>query len=784
MNRHRRMLALLALTCVGSAGILTADAPPAARAVPSPDRPATPGVSPEPMRTEVDPVAADPVVERRTAHPAVLLENSDQLGDDAVWLPGQVMVRATSRAALGALADALEARVVHSGAVDGLGVLVLPEGMDEGAAMARLDGHPDVAGLRRHGLVRASQDATDARAWTAEEPPDFRTLQWHRAAVGTALSRASPRTWVAVLDTGMAFADGVARTAQSGRQVFRAAQTLSNTPLVDPWDFVFETAYPVDEHQHGTHITSLIASAGTVEGMAPGVAILPYRVLDAWSQGTELGLIDALYAAVWADADVVNLSLSFGATYEPSSELLEALGYVDDAGLVMVAAAGNHAGVGSTWPAASPRVISVAASCLDGDGLGPAPYSNRGGDVDLLAPGGCIDRDMNQDGHPDGILGETFVLNQPDRLGWFWFEGTSQAAAITTGVVARLLEAGVPADQMRTVLQAGAVPVDDDLVGFGVGHLSLQGSQSVWSRLGRRSSGVATFGVVLTPWLRDDGGTVSPAARILVVDASGHPAHGVTVTGHFRGTTQATFTCVTDHGSCDVVGEPSDVGDAGWTVTVGAAGRGAVRLPPFRLGLVDPASAELLDATAEHLTGLDGFADGAGPMGWFDPGTDQPGLGTTAPSLTFVGGSGIQTSPFGVILSPDLVETLGTTETELVGSGIQTSPFGLLSITLDSGDTLFGIEGSGIQTSPFGVLPPAPGLPSCIGESTCPETLVLDTGGTVGQVGDSAASHGMGASPAVGLLGASVAAETLGVEPGLAAMMHQAVPLDGGATAP
>jgi hypothetical protein len=28
-------------------------------------------------------------------------------------------------------------------------------------------------------------------------------------------------------------------------------------------------------------------------------------------------------------------------------------------------------------------------------------------------------RDMNADGYPDGILGETILLNQPDKIGYF-----------------------------------------------------------------------------------------------------------------------------------------------------------------------------------------------------------------------------------------------------------------------------------------------------------------------------------------------------------------------------
>jgi hypothetical protein len=463
--------------------------------------------------------------------------------------------------------------------------------------------------------------------------------------------------------------------------------------------------------------------------------------------------------------------------YEPSADLLDALSYVHDAGLVMVAAAGNHASVGSTWPAASPLVISVGASCLAEGGLGVAPYSNVGGDVDVVAPGGCLDRDVNEDGHPDGILGESFALNQPSQLGWYWFEGSSQAAALTTLVVVRLLEDGATPSNVRALLQAGADSLVDNVEGTGAGSVNMRESLKVLNKIDTDLPDVPELSVVLVPWRRSLGTESQPSARILVVDGAGAPVDGVKVYGHFRGTTASAFSCTTDEGVCDVDGEATSEAVAGWTVSVSRVGTDTVRVPPKRAALVDASLSATLDSLASYLSGSEAFQEGEAPVGWYDAVSVVPGMGNSAPSYTFVGGSGIQTSPFGVIASPPLMDMVGTVSTEVVGSGIQTSPFGLTIITLPDGNALYAVEGSGIQTSPFGVVPPVPGNVSCIGTSSCDTSVVLGSGTTVGAVGCTAPSAVVGSSVGLVAMSSSVESESFDDSARTEGTMHDAVPL-------
>ena len=114
-----------------------------------------------------------------------------------------------------------------------------------------------------------------------DEPPanpveSVGDLQWHLEAIQTPVTPvALGRVTVAVLDTGVAY-----RPWEEDGVVYAVPPSLRGVSFVDGVDLVDGDALPLDEHQHGTHITSLIASDGEVMGVAPGVSIMPVRVLD------------------------------------------------------------------------------------------------------------------------------------------------------------------------------------------------------------------------------------------------------------------------------------------------------------------------------------------------------------------------------------------------------------------------------------------------------------------------------------------------------------------------
>jgi serine protease AprX len=241
---------------------------------------------------------------------------------------------------------------------------------------------------------------------------------------------------------------------------------------------------PVDPYGHGTHIAGIIGSSGVAggdtsedsggnggggsssndaqyRGLGAEARLIGLRVLDENGAGETSQVIQAIeFAIAQRDAlgiDVINLSLGHP-IYEPaaSDPLVRAVERAVDAGIVVVASAGNfgynaelgrsgYAGI--TSPGNAPSVITVGAmrgadTAMRGDD-DVAPYSSRGpswydgfAKPDLLAPGHGI--------VSNGPAASTLYADYPSvRAGssLMRLNGTSMATAVTTGVVALMLEA-------------------------------------------------------------------------------------------------------------------------------------------------------------------------------------------------------------------------------------------------------------------------------------------------------------------------------------------------------
>ncbi len=125
-----------------------------------------------------------------------------------------------------------------------------------------------------------------------------------------------------------------------------------------------------DEVGHGTGVASLIAGAADargVVGIAPGVKILPIRVLDRRNEYDSASQV--ALAVRWATdhgADVINLSLGGG---QSAATLSDALSYAADRDVVVVACTGNVSnGRGNrVWhPAREPGAVAVAGMTKQG----------------------------------------------------------------------------------------------------------------------------------------------------------------------------------------------------------------------------------------------------------------------------------------------------------------------------------------------------------------------------------------------------------------------------------
>src|SRR5882672_2267576 len=261
---------------------------------------------------------------------------------------------------------------------------------------------------------------------------------------------------VAVLDTGVAYETDLLR-------MYQQAPVFDGTSFAAGWDFVNNDGYPNDDNGHGTAMATIIAGLGSFSsaaipyvGPAQGVTIMPVKVLDANSQGTEFWLAEGIRYAVQHGAQVINLSLDFARNYVPGAAMRDALATARDANVVVVAASGNT-GRRVLYPAAFPDVISVGAFRLDASrGYAVTGYSGFGEALDLVGPGGVSDQDVNHDGLWDGVLAQAFPRGAPAQISWWLFAGTSPATAHVSAAAAALIGNGVAPDTVRPLLQRTA----------------------------------------------------------------------------------------------------------------------------------------------------------------------------------------------------------------------------------------------------------------------------------------------------------------------------------------
>jgi subtilisin family serine protease len=219
-------------------------------------------------------------------------------------------------------------------------------------------------------------------------------------------------------------------------------------------DFVDGDGGPDDPSGHGTHIAGIIAAtAGNGiggAGVAPAARILAIRVLDADNAGMPANVSAGINAAIAAGADVINLSLNWSMPSAGLAPVTAAVQRAADAGIAVVVASGNDDQPRCEEPFLPQRTLCVGA--VDGD-LRRSAFSSHGSGLGIVAPG----EDMLstwRGGHYTSI------------------SGTSQAAAITSGVAALLVGVGLhgPAviDRLEQTARDIGAPGPDAASGYGL----------------------------------------------------------------------------------------------------------------------------------------------------------------------------------------------------------------------------------------------------------------------------------------------------------------------------
>ncbi|WOV84841.1 S8 family serine peptidase [Sporosarcina jeotgali] len=304
--------------------------------------------------------------------------------------------------------------------------------------------------LEKHPLVKRVEPNVERTVSAVANDPYYRNQWWIPHVKAPSLWNLSSEqirpAVVAVIDSGIdrSIPDFKGRIAPGG------------------YNFVENTSDITDTHGHGTSVSGVIASVLNNQYGITGisgpfdVSILPLKTIRGDGTGTVSMNIQAIDYAIEKHVDVINISQG-GMT--PSQIEKDAIRRAADAGILIVASAGNDAEKGNPimYPAAYDEVLSVASV---NESNKHSAFSTYNEGVDLSAPGERIATN-----HPGGTL--------------IYASGTSFSAPIVAGAAA-MIKTELPSlspGQVTELLTSSSTdlgtPGKDPYYGDGVLNLEL-----------------------------------------------------------------------------------------------------------------------------------------------------------------------------------------------------------------------------------------------------------------------------------------------------------------------
>jgi serine protease len=334
--------------------------------------------------------------------------------------------------------------------------LKIRDGATVAATVRELRARPEVAAAAPNKIARIAAGWIPPDPGKTATPGGWQELQWNFAGP---YGVNAPDAWLNLIDAGRPGGRGVlvavldTGVAYANRGRFRRSPDFSPGDFVPGYDFVDGDRHPNDENGHGTHVAGTIGestgNAVGVTGLAYGARIMPVRVLDQLGSGDSVTISAGIRYAVKRGAKVINLSFEFDSdtTRRDVPDLLAALRYADRHRVLVVGASGNSGLSTLAYPARAPTVVAVGAITEHGC---EADYSNSGGSLDLVAPGGGSDADLVGDAKclPDADPGNDIYQETFDgsvrRFGLPRdYVGTSMAAPHVTATAALVIASGV-----------------------------------------------------------------------------------------------------------------------------------------------------------------------------------------------------------------------------------------------------------------------------------------------------------------------------------------------------
>ncbi len=287
---------------------------------------------------------------------------------------------------------------------------------------------------------------------------------------------------VAVLDSGFMLTNELRKTINGEVRLLRRYDAITN--MEDE---------ALDRHGHGSHVSSIILNRSSSDdpdpkyrSIAPNANVVAVKAFNRHGIGS---YADVIRGMEWIlshkdEYGIRIVNMSFSAPPQSNywdDPLNQAVMRLWQAGIVVVAAAGNTGPEPMTVgvPGNVPYIITVGAMTdnytpEDGSDDLSGLFSSAGPTVEgfvkpeLVAPGGHMtalmrpNRRLRQE-HPEFHDGDKY----------FTMSGTSQAAAVVSGIVALMLQAnpGLTPDEVKCRLMASARPAQDGRRQPGLLHL-------------------------------------------------------------------------------------------------------------------------------------------------------------------------------------------------------------------------------------------------------------------------------------------------------------------------
>jgi serine protease AprX len=305
----------------------------------------------------------------------------------------------------------------------------------------RLATERSVLHIEEDSLIRAVNDGAQSSVGLTQAQAEIPGLTGDADGNPKAYSRAD--MVAAVLDTGI---DAGHRDLDGGKVIaFK--------------DLVNGRANTYDDNGHGTHVAATLAGEGDANplhrGAAPGAGLVGVKILNAEGSGSEAAVIQGIeWTLANKDAygiEALNLSLAGDRCSNGTDALSLAVNRIQQAGLVVVVAAGNS-GPGTCTigsPGAANGAVTVGAMAdLSAGGFAQSLFSSRGPTAD-----GRVKPDLSAPG--ERITSAAYGTTG----GYRELSGTSMASPLVAGVALLMREAkpALSSQEVKQKLMATAV---------------------------------------------------------------------------------------------------------------------------------------------------------------------------------------------------------------------------------------------------------------------------------------------------------------------------------------